>query len=516
MLIWAALVQGHQGCARPEARRDNVLRVALEARPGPLDPRHSVDAASGRIGELVFSRLVKQDRDLEIVPDLAERWTVEQGGRRIRFFLREGVRFHDGSTLDAADVEFTFRSLLDPGSASPKRATYGFLESVEALDERTVEFRLRQPNAPFFSNLLLGILPSEAARDATKSGAVPVGSGPFRVVENADSSVIRLAAFERYYGGRPELDGIEFRHVPEPTMRVLELQTGGLDFLQNDLPPEFVPALRRDPNLRVLAEPGINCSYLGMNLRHPALAKLEVRTAISHALDRSSIQSLLLRDTASLADTLLAPSVLGTNPRVRAPEHDLEQARRLLDRAGYVDPDGAGPEPRLSLSYKTSLDKLRLRIAEVLRRNLGEAGIQVQIQSFEFGTLMNDIRTGNFELYTLTWVGLAEPDGLYNIFHSSALPPNGANRVWYANPIVDRLLEQGRVELDRERRRTLYSEVHRILGQELPLIPLWYTNNVACLRADVEGFELSPVGSFASMARVRFARPVRAAGGSSR
>jgi peptide/nickel transport system substrate-binding protein len=492
---------------RQHERVDKVLRVALETRCGALDPRYSVDAVSSRIGDLIFSRLVRVDESLDVLPDLAERWDVEDGGRLYRFHLRPGVRFQDGSELDASDVVFTFKSLLDPNNASPKRATFSFLESVEATDSRTVVFRLREPNAPFLSNVLLGILPSEAASDPSKAGPMPVGSGPFQVVGNDDGSLVELRAFDGYFGGRPPLDGIVFRTISEPSMRVLELEKGTIDFLQNDLIPEFIPALRQDPNLKVMSAPGINCSYLGMNLRDPALRNARVRKAIGHAIDREAIQALLLRETATLADTILAPSVSGAAPEVRAPAYDPPEARRLLEEAGFPDPDGDGPEPRLSLVYKTSTDKLRLRIAEILRRNLGDVGIRVQIQSYEFGTLFNDIKTGNFQLYSLTWVGLAEPDGLYNIFHSSAIPPQGANRVFYSNPLVDRLLEQGRVELDEGRRRALYAQVDRILAEDLPLLPLWYTNNVAAMRSDVEGFELSPTGSFASMARVWFAPP---------
>ena len=307
-------------------------------------------------------------------------------------------------------------------------------------------FRLREPNAPFLTNMLVGILPRATAAEPSKAGPVPIGSGPFQVVENRDGSVVRLRAFDGYYGGRPQIDGIVFRYVAEPALRVLELEKGTIDFLENDLIPEFIPALRQDRELKVMAAPGINCSYLGMNLHHPALAKRQVRQAIAHAIDRGSIQSLILRDTATLADTILAPELTGADPELHGPAYDPTRARKLLDEAGYPDPDGAGPKPRLELVYRTSTDKLRLRIAEVIRRNLGEVGIQVQIQSYEFGTLMNDIRTGNFELYSLTWVGLAEPDGLYNIFHSSAVPPDGANRVFYSNPLVDRLLDAGRVE----------------------------------------------------------------------
>lgn len=502
VLIAAVVVSAMTGCSRSSERRENVLRIAIEARPGTFDPRHSIDAASGRISELVFSRLVKYDPNLRIVPDLAERWDIEEGGRLYRFHLRDGVRFHDGSILDAEDVAFTFRSILDPATASPKRQTYQFIDHIDVIDPRTIEFHLREPNAPFLTNMILGILPSEVANNPSLAAPIPVGSGPFRMVQNENGTLIRLEAFSDSFDGRPPLDAIVFRYIFDGPMRVLELGKGSVDFLQNDITPEFIPALRKDEHLKVISAPGVNCSYIGMNLKTAALSKPLVREAVARAIDRDSIQAFILRDTATLADAILGPTVLGSDPALRAVEYDPAKSRSLLDQAGYPDPDGPGPLPRFSLRYKTSTDKMRLRIAEVFRRNLEEIGIRVQIQSLELGTLMSDIKTGNFDLYSLTWVGLAEPDGLFNIFHSSAVPPNGANRVYYSNPLVDRLLESGRVELDEAQRASMYRQVHNVLAKELPLFPLWFTNNIAVMRRDVQGFQLYPLGSYYSLAHV--------------
>jgi peptide/nickel transport system substrate-binding protein len=498
------------GCSRSEGRQDNVLRVAIEARVGAFDPRHSTDAASGRIGELVFSRLVKYDDKLEIVPDLAERWDVSDDGLVYRFYLREGVRFHDGSVLDARDVAYTFNSVLDPETKSSKREAYASsIERIEVEDPLTVVFYLKEPNAPFLSNLVFGILPDELAQDPDQDRmrTMPVGSGPFRVVENDNGERVRLAVFEDYFGGRAPLDGIELRFVQDPTIRVLEVKKGTRDFLQNDLNPELLPWLREEEGLKVEMKPGVNAAYLGMHMQHPALSKPLVRQAIAHAIDRETITKVILHQTGTPAHTIIGPANWSHNPNVRMPAYDPARARELLDQAGYPDPDGAGPRPRLSLSYKTSTDKLRLRIAELLRRNLADVGIAVSVQSYEFSTFLNDIKTGNFELYSLIWVGIADPDILYLILHSSMTPPNGLNRVYYENPEVDQLVQLGRVTIDQAERRAIYWKIQDLLAEDLPFVPLYFVNNYAVMRKDVHGFTLYPAGNYYSFAKVRMGEP---------
>jgi peptide/nickel transport system substrate-binding protein len=179
--------------------------------------------------------------------------------------------------------------------------------------------------------------------------------------------------------------------------------------------------------------------------------------------------------------------------------YDPEKAQALLDEAGYPDPDGNGPEPRLKIVYKTSTNALRIRVGEVLQDQLKKVGIEVsEIQAFEWAKFYQDVKDGNFQMYTLQWVGITEPDIFHSIFHSSMTPPNGRNRGRYSNPKIDELTDKGRLVLDVEERKKIYSEIQKILAEELPYVFMWYPHNIVVMDEKLQGFTLYPDGDFAS------------------
>ncbi len=279
-----------------------------------------------------------------------------------------------------------------------------------------------------------------------------------------------------------------------------------MQLIQNAFTPDALPRLRQNPHLKVQTFPGTNFSYVGMNLRDPVLREPRVRRALAHAIDRRPIIRHILKGLAREADSLLPEGHWAHAEGLPRYGHDPERARALLDEAGFPDPDGPGPKKRFTLLYKTSQNELRRRVAEVFQEQLREVGVGLRIRSYEWGTFFGDIRSGNFQLYGLTWVGIDDPDIYYYIFHSRMTPPRGANRGGYANPGVDRLLEEGRRAWDRERRREVYAEVQRIIARELPYINLWHGTNVAVMREEVEGFEVYPDEDFISLRKVDLRR----------
>jgi peptide/nickel transport system substrate-binding protein len=252
----------------------------------------------------------------------------------------------------------------------------------------------------------------------------------------------------------------------------------------------------------VTATPSTTYTYLGMNLRDPRLADRRVRWALAHAIDRATIIRTLLGGLAVEATGLLPPAHWAHEPSAARYEYDPARARALLDEAGLVDPDGDGPQPRTSFSFKTSQNELARRIAEVFQQQLAQVGVEMTIRSYEWGTFYADIKSGNFELYTLSWVGIVDPDIYYEVFHSASAPPAGSNRGGYANPALDRLLERGRRAASREARRTIYRETQRIVADDVPYVSLWYPMNVVVLKRRVEGFTPSPSGDWFALASV--------------
>ncbi len=490
-------------CRRPaeSERLPNTLVVALESGPTYLDPRYAMDADSERISALIFNSLVRPDKNSRLQPELAESWhAIDE--RTYVFQLRKGVSFHNGKPLTAADVKYTYESILDPTSRSPKRGAFRFLEGVDQLGPYEVRFRLAIPFAPFMEELTLGIVPEAAAADGVAGGWTLIGSGPFMLTEFSPGERVVLKANASYWEGAPPLSGMVFKVIPDAIVRVLEFRKGTVDFIQNYFEPDMLPWMKKNTRAAILSEQGNIFQYIAMNLDHPILRRREVREAIGHAIDREAIIRNILKGLAMPATGLLWPEHWAYEPGVKRLEYNPEEAKRLLDQAGFPDPDGDGPLARFKLSYKTTTLDLRKRIAEALKEQLARVGIELEVRAFEWGTFYSDIGKGNFHLYSLDWVGTKDPDIYYDLFHSSSMPPNGRNRGRYSNRELDALLERGRRTTILDERKRIYSRVQEILADDLPYIPLWWGKNVAVMQPAVRDFDLYPDGKLISLKKV--------------
>ncbi len=488
-VVFSLLAAAGCGRGRPEG---TAIVVALANSPINLDPRVGSDEASQKAHQLLYSSLVRIDNDLRIVPELAE--SLEQPDPVTYVArLRKGVLFHNGRELTSDDVVFTFRSFLDPAFRG-RSGAYRVLKSVDAPDRYTVVFKLNAPFAPFPINLVMGIV---QAGSGAANARTPIGTGPYKLTQFLQDDRLVLAPFDRYYGGRPVNDGVVLKVVPDDTMRGLELRKGTVDLVVNDLAPDIVWQLRAEGTLGVATAPGSDYAYLGMNLRDPILGRAEVRRAIGYAIDREAIVRYLRRGFASVAVGIVPPMSWAFERNVFDFAHDPEKARQLLDEAGLTDPDGDGPQPRFGLSLKTSTSEVYRVQAAAIQHDLARVGIAVDVKSSEIQTLFADVLRGNFQLYTLQWVGVTDPDMLRRVYHSGQEPPAGLNRVFYSNPKVDALIEEAATETTEAARRELYARAQQLIAQDVPYISLWYKTNVAVFQADITGVRLSPIADFA-------------------
>ena len=310
-----------------------------------------------------------------------------------------------------------------------------------------------------------------------------------------------MKAFAGHFAGKPAYERLIFRILPEETIRVLELESGGVDFLQNAFSPDVLPRFVKNKRLRIRKRLGTNFSYIGFNMSDPILSRLEVRRAIAHAIDRRPIVRFIQKGLVQEADSLLPPDHWAHRKGLPSYAHDPALAMKLLDAAGYPDPDGPGPATRFTLVYKTSQNELSRRIATVFGHQLARVGIAMKIRSYEWGTFFGDIRSGNFQLYSLTWVGISDPDIYRYIFHSRFTPPAGLNRGLYKNARMDALLEEAHQSADTGIRARAYGEAQRILGEELPYINLWHSVNVAVFDRRISGYRVFPDADFISLAK---------------
>jgi len=273
-------------------------------------------------------------------------------------------------------------------------------------------------------------------------------------------------------------------------VRVLKLLRGEIDMLQNDLPPELVRYLETRPGINVQHLRGSNFAYLGFNLLDPVLAHIEVRQAIAYAIDRDAIIHTLLSNGARTADALLPPEHWAGNAQLVGYRYDPQRARALLAKAGY-----SNSHP-LRLTYKLSNDPFRLRLATVLQSQLAAVGIDVRLQSYDWGTFYGDIKAGRFQLYSLAWVGIKTPDIFRYAYHSKSVPPEGANRGHYNDAQADQLIEQAESATDSADQARLYQSLQAHLLATLPAVPLWYEDQVFAARVDITGYSLHSDGDY--------------------
>ena len=481
---------GTAGCSQPRPEGDAIV-IAIANAPLNLDPRVGADEASQKAHQLLYSTLVRIDEDLRTVPDLAE--SIEQPDPLTYVaHLRRGVLFHDGRELTSEDVVYTFRSFLDPAFRG-RSGAYRNLATVDARDRYTVAFTLKEPFGSFPVNLVMGIVP---AGSGSANERQPIGTGPYKVKSFIPDDRLVLEPFERHYGGAPVNSGVVLKVVPDDTMRGLELRKGTVDLVVNDLAPDIIWQLREEGRLQVETAPGSDYAYVGLNLRDRILQHTDVRRAIGFAIDREAIVQYLRRGFASVAVGIVPPMSWAFEPEVFALRHNPAEAKRLLDLAGFPDPDGDGPLPRFTLTLKTSTSEVYRVQAAAIQHDLAQVGIAVDIKTSEFQTLFADVVRGNFQLYTLQFVGVTDPDMLRRVFHSRQAPPAGLNRVYYSNPDVDGLIEEAARSVDDEQRRVLYARAQRLIAEDVPYVGLWYKTNVAVFQPDIHGVRLSPIADF--------------------
>ena len=498
--LLVALLATLTSCTTSPTTPPGDVVVGLDTAPITLDPRFATDATAAQVGDLLFDGLTRLDDQSRRVPHVAASWETPDAQTYV-FHLRPGFQFPDGAALTADDIKATYDSVRDPNSRSPKQAALAPIAAIDVIDPLTLRFRLRDAFAPFLDATGLGILSTRqlGGRGVLKALAQPTGSGPFRLVRFTPDERVVLARNPTYPFGAPHLPGIVFEVVPDAVTRLLQLRRGALDLVQNGIEPDALAWLQAQPNIAVTTRPSTSFQYLGINLRDPPLADVRVRQAIAQAIDRDAIVETILKGLATPATGLLAPTHWAYNPHVPTYAYNPKRAKELLDAAGYPDPDGDGPAPRFRLSYKTTVVELRRRIAEVLQAQLAEVGIALDVRSYEGATLYTDIRRGNFQLYSLAWVGVEDPDIYYLSCHSSQTPPEGNNRGGFHDATVDQLTEAARRTLDVEERRRLYAEVQQRVAELLPVIPLWWPANVAVTSRRLRGFEVRPDGSYVSL-----------------
>ena len=510
-----------------EVQDDGVFVYGRAGDSVSLDPINATDDESFIVTSQVFDGLLEfAPGSTEVVPALATGVPEpERGGLVYTFRLREGVEFHDGTRFDADAVVFNFdrwrysnNEFHVGGGATGVGFAYfsemfgGFdgrsvIEGVEAVDEHTVRFTLREPQGAFLRNIAMspfGIGSPRAIRDDAEGfWRKPVGTGAFRFDSWDEGDEIRLDANEEWWGsdvatrvggGGPNVDSVVFRTIPDDAERLDALVSGQLS-AADGLTPDGVAAIDKEAGLKVAERPALNVGYLAMNTREEPFDDLRVRLAVAHAVNMPEIVAAFHGGESIVATSPVPPTVAYFNDRLRPYRYDPSLARRLLADAGL--PNGfetelwylSEPEPYMPAGRGT---------ARAMQRDLANVGIRVELVTREFGTYLEETGRGEHPMAQLGWIGdNGDPDNFLNelLSGSTATEENAQNIAFYWNPEVDALLEIGRMSVDEAERERVYTRAQEIIHADAPWLPIAYTTLPVGLQDDVEGFQPSPTGN---------------------
>jgi len=475
------------------------VAIAWETPPRTIDPRYNVDADSQYLENLIHCSLAAFDRNGQTVGDLADSWTWTDP-TTLTIKLKDGAKFSDGTPVTAADVAATygFFRKTDVKQPSPRAGAFSTVASVTA-DKGAVVFKLTQPDATFVTNLVIGILPERlAGGDILSETSQMVGCGPF-VLATMNVTGLDLQRNPHYGLGKPaRSERVEIKIVRDETTRFAKLRKGELDIVQNILSRDVLETLAKtSPNLRITKRPGLNTTYLGFNMKDSMLARVEVRRAIAHAINRDSIIKFALKGLATPATTMLPATDPFFNNGVKSVGFDPKEAEKILDAAGLKRQPGG--KPRFSLSYKTTNNVTRVAIARAIAADLRKIGIDVAVEPLEWGRFKADVEAGRVQMWSLAWVGFKDPDIYRYAFATENFPPVGGNRGWYTNPELDKVLAEARATTSEPKRRELYNRVQDVVAAELPYVFLWHEEIFAVVNKDVQDFEIFADGRFASL-----------------
>jgi peptide/nickel transport system substrate-binding protein len=458
----------------------------------------------------LFTPLVQYDANFEPQPYLAEGWELDERGVTMR--LRQDMFWHDGEPVTAEDVVFTFDLAKNPETASLLESAYlTMVRSAAVVDAHTVRFEWVAPHsqpmeafwwAPVPRHLLQDVAPGQLAQAGFNRQ--PVGSGPFRFVSwDAGQQVILEAnpQFPQALGGRPMLDRIVFRVVPESTTRLTELLTGAIDVNYTVLPDE-ARQVEQQRNVTLHHYPGREFLYVGWNNEREPFRDPRVRRALTHAIDREALREALMFGYAELMSGPVLP-FSPLNPGTDPLPYDPEAARRLLAEAGFTPGAGGtmqGPQGPLRFTMMASENRLRQDLATVIQSQLAQVGVQVEVRVMEFQTLLAQHRSRDYESVVSGWSMdnfRVDPTPLFSC--EEARRPQSPNRAGYCNPAADELMFAGLRETDTGRSRDIWGNFARILQQDQPITFLFWTEDMAGVAPRLQGVEMDARGKLVNV-----------------
>jgi peptide/nickel transport system substrate-binding protein len=497
------------------------LVVGIRDEPEVLTSLLLLTKSTRLVDNCIFSRFVTWDDSLRLVPDLiTEIPTGANGGispdnLTYTYRLRPGVRWHDGRALTAADVAFTYRVIMHPECGAETQQGFDIVERVETPDSLTVVFKLREPYAGFVADTFSDedVLPRHLLESEMGAGfrnaafhRAPIGSGPFRFQEWVPGSHVAVARNDDYYGGRPPLDALVFRIIPDANALALQLQAGSIDGIDGAEPAQRT-LIESLPGTRLYRTASLSYEHIDFNCEHPVLADARVRRALAAATDRGAIATHVYEGLAQPARADVSPLMPWYDPAADTTNaYDAVRSRALLAAAGWNDTNGDGIRERdgklLRLEISTTAGRTtRERVQAVLQQQWRDVGVDLQIRNYNPAVLFGSpeqegrLRTGRFEIALFGWLQQPEPSGMMQVYGSQFIPPAGQNMARFRNRAADSLLALGAQQVALPLRAHLYRQVESILLREVPVVPLVWLVELDAMPARLRAFRPNPTSA---------------------
>jgi len=489
--------------------KGGTIVVGLQAEPTTLDSQQISDYNSHRAAYGIYDMLLRfEDEGTNVEPGLAERWEISDDGLEYTLYLRQGVKFHDGTDFNADAVKFNIDRQIDvdhpfhnTGQFAYAEFTWGMVDRVEVVDPYTVKFVLKDKFAPFLNHLAMHPAAMASPAAVEKYGMDfsinPVGTGPFKFVRWTPGVEVVLEKNPDYWRGEPLLDQIIYRPIIEDQSRLTELESGGVNFMVN-VPPDDLARITGDSQYTVVEQAGMHTWWVAFNhAKEPFNNKL-VRQAMNYAINKQAIVDNILKGTGQLAVSPLPPVVWSYTDDIQTYEYNPEKAKELLAEAGY--PDGFTCDFWLPESGSGMQQPVVMGTA--MQADLKAVGIDCTIQTFEWGSYLEKVIVppdqAEFDLMEMSWIGdNGDPDNfLYILLSGEQFPPNGYNMGFYNNEEVNKLLAEARVTLDKAQRTELYVQAQKLIAEDPPWMVIDHESQIVAMSNKIKNFKLHPTGPF--------------------
>lgn len=468
-----------------------------------LDPPNQWDGSSSGVINNVYENLVQfSEGSSSIEAVLAESWRISADLLEYAFELRKNVYFHDGTRFDADGVVFNFERQMKKdhpyrlGNCECFESNFALLESVKKTGDHSVSFRLKKPYTPFLELLAMTPLAIASPAAVKKHGADfyknPCGTGPFIFKKWIRADSIVLARNDKYWREKAKIDSIIFKTIPDNKLRLMQLYSGLINIMDG-INPDDIETIKRNPEITLLTEPGMNIGYIAMNTEKPPFDKKEVRRAVNHAINKKAIINFLYQQTATLAKNPLPPNIFGYNNEISGYGYDIEEARRLLKQAGIEN----GFKTKLFVIPITTMSFPEPdKVAGAVIANLKDAGIEVEKYSCDWGEYQKKVMDGEHEMAMFVWsADIPDPDNfLYVLLDKDNTVKGQAQNVsFYKNDVLHYTLMKAQSALDDGERAELYKKAQEIIHEDSPWVPMTHANQMIAFRNSVKNIKLSPV-----------------------